>query len=241
MIAIKDLRLAVAMPSYNGTRHNGMSLMALMRSAPNAVPIDARSSALTMTFNDCLTRALKLAHEGKATHFLMIHDDIVPCDLDWFERFWRAYEDSNAQILSAVSPIKDGKGLSSVALDCGPTKYLPRRMTMAEVHAEPETFTRPDILLNTGLMLFALDEPWLNGLWFRIDNDIVMAPDGNLHSRFEPEDWAWSRDARARGCERLYATRAVKLWHVGQQMFPNFEVWGQKRDEAWFENTGVAP
>lgn len=224
------LKLAVALPSYNGMRHNGVPLMHLARQVPLAVPLATQSSLLALTFNICLANALRMMKNGEATHFLMLHDDICPKDANWFEQLWGAWKDSNAQLMCAVSPIKDERGLTSVSIE-SEDPWKPRRLTMKEVAAGPVTFTHPGLLLNTGCMMFDLRDPWVQKCFFRIDDEMTWQ-DGIPVPRTMPEDWNFSRMARAAGCERIYATRAMRLEHVGQQRFPNYSTWGLEHDDG---------
>ena len=225
------LKLAVALPSYNGARYNAVPLMHLARQVPQAIPLPTQSSLLALTFNLTLANALRLAKEGKATHYLMLHDDICPLDSNWFDQMWAAWKDSNAELMCAVSPIKDERGLTSVAIE-SEDPWKPRRLTMKEVAAGPVTFTHPRLLLNTGCMMFDLRAPWVKDCWFKIDDGMTWTDDGIPTPRVMPEDWQFSRMARAAGCERIYATRAVRLDHVGQQRFPNYSTWGLEHDDG---------
>ncbi len=230
-IPLSELKLAIALPSYDGRRHNALPIHGLAKQVPNCTPIDSRGSLLAHVFNQCLVTAFNLRKEGKVTHMLMLHDDILPCEGDWFENFWNAFQSADAQLMSVISPIKDGRGLTSTAVE-GPTRWNPRRLTLTECHAQKEmTFTRPDILLNTGCMLMDLRDDWVNKCYFSITDEIVWQ-DGVPTARVEPEDWGFTRMARAAGCQRIFATRAVKLLHCGTQMFPNYQVYGQAVDQG---------
>lgn len=118
---LDDLKLAVALPSYNGTRHNGPALFYLREYVPKAIPIATQTSLLAMCFNITFSIAMRLRDEGKATHFLMLHDDIVPLDQNWFEELWSAYKDPEGNngtgMICAVSPIKDQRGFTSIAVE----------------------------------------------------------------------------------------------------------------------------
>lgn len=227
---LNDLRLVVALPSYNGTRHNAVPLMHLARQVPLAEPVAPQSSLLAMSFNLCLATALRMRDEGRATHFLMVHDDIVPRGSNWFEVLWGAWKDSEAELLCAVSPIKDDRGLTSIAVESS-DPWRPRRLTMKEVAAGPVTFSHPDILLNTGCMMFDLRDPWVDKCHFTV-SDSVEWRDGKMWPRVMSEDWAFTRMARAAGARRIYATRAMHLDHVGQHRYPNDATWGMEHDDG---------
>lgn len=229
-INLADLRLAVALPSYDGRRANSVSLMHLQRMVPHCAPIETQASLLAYGFNICLSKAWKLARDGHLTHFLMLHDDIVPIDPDWFRRLWTEYVWSNANMIAAVSPIKTEKGLTSTGVETD-NKWKPRRLTIRECLSREPTFTEPGILLNTGMMLFDLREPWVKKCFFTIEDD-MYTEDGMFDPRVAPEDWNFTRMARKNGAERIFATRAVKLHHIGPVRFDNYNVWGDETDGA---------
>jgi NAD(P)-dependent dehydrogenase (short-subunit alcohol dehydrogenase family) len=90
-------------------------------------------------------------------------------------------------VLSVVSPIKSNKGLTSTAVNSD--HWRPRRYTLKEMAAMPPTFTLPDLLINTGLMLVNLSGPWVEEVCFDVNNLVYKAPNGRWKSEMEPEDW----------------------------------------------------
>jgi len=155
-------------------------------------------------------------------------DELVANDLD---------------MISAVVPLKNGKGLTSTATDHPDGPWGVRRLTMTEVMQLPETFTSKDIpfredmsclLLNSGCTLMKMNEPWAQGLHFRQQDRIVWCiKDGDWAPQSISEDWDFSRQMYHRGC-RLGATRKVKLFHQNE-VYHNHSAWGtQERDEDWF-------
>lgn len=243
MEELKTLKLFAALPSYDGQRYNGVPIAWLKAAVPNAQLIDSGGSLLANVFNSQLCLALRSREMGNATHFLMLHADIVPCGEDWFPKLWRAYRKTNAQMMSAVVPIKSAAGLTSTAIELPDPRKRWKRLTMNEVLGGPENFTDPKLLLNTGMLLFDLRDPWVNHCHFSISDEIVWLNDagevcapgtpGSLPTaKSTSEDWAFTRQARAAGCERIYATRAVPLQHVGQQRYPNYQAWGMAEDDG---------
>ncbi len=249
-MSLAELKLAVALPSYDGRGFNRQPLMHLARQVPMAKVIETRGSLLPLVFNTTLVEALKMHKNGEATHFLMLHDDIVPIGENWFRDFWTEYVRTNAQLICAVSPVKDTRGLTSIGRE---SEKKVVRYTTTEVMRGPDAFTHPGILLNTGCMLFALDEPWLRGCHFKLSDSIVTVcekcgallggdggqscpkhgkMEGVLVPKSDGEDWNFTRMARANGCQRIYATKAVKLVHWGQQMYPNYQAWGMPKDDG---------
>jgi hypothetical protein len=191
------------------------------------------SSALTLNFNALWCEALNRRLAGTPIDvFCMIHTDIVPVEPDWLDRLLTILDETGADVLSAIVPIKDIKGLTSTAFDTN--RWTPRRLTMTEAFTLPPTITdTPELrqrfggplLLNTGLMLVRFIEPWCLEACFTIDNAIHRSPDGQYCPFFEPEDWKFSRWCQARGL-KLAATRAVRVGHLGQTLYDNGQAWG---------------
>jgi GT2 family glycosyltransferase len=73
---------------------------------------------------------------------------------------------------------------------------------------------------------------WVEQICFTIKDRITKAADGSYSVEFLGEDWDFSRQARRLGIP-LWATRKVRLMHVGQGYFPNFQEWGtETRDQG---------
>src|ERR1700730_152109 len=220
------LKLFLALPNYGFQRHNTVQLLKAFvggTSFHEIFPEEQTSSLLARGFNTLWTKALAERKNG-LTHFLMLHADVVPWDDGWLTQLHQEMVRIGAQVLSAVSPLKDWKGLTSTALDETPM----RRLTMAEIMARPETFTDPDLLINTGMLLVDMRGDWVEQVYFTIKDGIRKNPDGSYTVLTESEDWGFSRQARRLGVQ-LWATRKVKLAHrgVGQgDIWTNFQAWG---------------
>ena len=189
-------KLFLALPSYGFQRYNTNPILQALvgpKTFDEVIPEQCESSLLAHGFNTLWAHALALRPQG-LTHFLMLHADIVPVDVGWLNQLHQEMIRVGAQVLSVVVPYKGPQGLTTTAVDPPPV----RRFTMKEIMAQPETFTHPDLLLNTGLMLVSLQE-----------------------------DWGFSRQARRLGVP-LWATRKVRLTHVGIAHFPNFQDWGSQ-------------
>ena len=190
------------------------------------------SSALTYNFNALWADALNRRMAGQAFDvFGMIHTDIAPQPTDWLDRLLTIFDETQADVLSVIMPIKDSKGLTSTAMDT--SRWTPRRLTMQEVFLLPETFDGAliqakfgaPLLINTGLMLVRFTEPWALEVCFNIDNCIALMG-GRYQPFFEPEDWKFSRWCNAHSL-KLVATRAVAAGHLGQAMYANTSPWGE--------------
>jgi hypothetical protein len=170
----------------------------------------------------------------------MLHDDIGPEDF-WLDALIAELEDRQLDVLGVVVPIKDHKGLTSVAID-GEDTWRPKcRLTMSEVMQLPETFTSEDVggnlLLNTGCWVAKFDMDWARQVRFTINDRIVFnrATD-RYEAQVEPEDWYFSRL-----CHELKlsigATRKITVDHRGEVDFSNQHVWGQKFDSAYVSDS----
>lgn len=206
---------------------------ALFRTGRTDVLVRTRStSLLTFTFNILWTDALNERKALGLKRFVMMHDDIAPLDEGWLDTLLREFDASGADVLSAVVPIKDERGLSSIALWNPETREMVR-VTMTEALAYPKTFGgteagRPGwaVLPNTGLWVCDFTKPWVEKVCFTIrDRNFYDAHDGMWKAQCYSEDWDFGAQCHALGLS-VKATTAVKLNHHGQFKFPNFVAWG---------------
>lgn len=171
---------------------------------------------------------------GNFTHFAMLHDDIVP-ENDWLDTLLEDLLLHDADMVSAVSPIKDGFGLTSTAIDSlGDNPFdLERRLTMTEVMRLPEVFSAADcgypdrrLLLNTGCWVADFTKPWRHNVRFTIQDRIKKDNHGRWRAEVSSEDWQFSRDIQNQGAKVL-ATRRCRLTHFGNLPFANYGAWGE--------------
>jgi predicted O-methyltransferase YrrM len=196
----------------------------------------SQGSLLAQNFNSLWCWALNEAHSGRRVdYFAMLHADVEPED-GWLDTLVEELEKNQLDVLGAVVPIKDPKGLTSLALDRddGDTFRPLCRLMMREVFELPETFTSKDtghpLLLNTGCWVCRFDMKWARKVHFTINDRIVFNKGLNLYqAQVEPEDWYFSRLCHELGL-RIGATRKLRLNHVGKQRFGNFEPWGHPFD-----------
>lgn len=200
---------------------------------------------LNTSFNRLWAAALDARDKDGITHFAMIHNDVCPEDT-WLLELIDELTSRDADIVSAIVPIKDDRGLTSTAVIYGDI-WTRRRLTMTEVMALPETFGSEDVggklLLNTGLWVCDLRKPWCDQVNFESLERITII-DGDRVAEAVSEDWLFSyRLHEMLGGAALYATRKVKLYHDGgARSYVNHRAWGnQKIDEAYFKSAGVEP
>lgn len=190
-------------------------------------------SLLAYNFNRLWAEALNRREELGLTHFAMMHADVIPAPF-WVDTLIEEMERTGVDLLSTVIPIKNDKGRTSTGI------YHPggivRRLTMTEVFALPETFTisdtdSPDKILavNTGLWVCDFRKPWVEEVYFHIQDAIVKAPDGKFQARVMPEDWHFSIQLAQLGVPYA-ATRKVTVGHVGRQIWRNDHVYGEATD-----------
>lgn len=226
-------RIVLGVPTGNGCIRGEVT-----RAVMNAElsPRDVRvcfhgTSLLTLTFNELLCRALNQwrSSEG-ADWFVMLHDDIAPAPRFWIDQLVNLLDEHGADVASVVSPIKSGRGLTSVGIDTD--RWRPLRLTMKQLYKMPPVignwqrfneYGQFKLLFNTGCMAIRLGE-WLRGFAFDFSNRIVETKDG-FQAECEPEDWKFSRWCNERG-RRAIVTRDIKLTHFGHAAFYNSHAWG---------------
>jgi len=219
----------IAVPTHNGDIRGEVAASVLQASTQSKIAYcHQKLSNLTRNFNSLLCMALN----GKIfSHFCMIHGDVITRDAGWLGKMLAIMQETCADILSVILPIKGQKGLTSTGYCKEETVPLTiKRLTMKEVFALPETFAHEHLVVNTGLMLINLQAPFMShvgrGLCFRVTDQIVYDKGGKLQTVGSPEDWLWSLDARGLGA-KIYATRAIKADHCGgSMMYPNHEPFG---------------
>lgn len=188
--------------------------------------------------------ALNNAERGGCTHFAMLHSDILP-DPGWLDTLMCELDDTGADLVSAVAPLKDTRGLTSAGIGDAENPWAPfRRFTMRELMEMPETFSIADtphtdryLLHNTGCwacdlrspLFYAEDEHRCLHAFFNFPLRARRHADGHLVHERESEDWFFSRKLAELGARTLI-TRKVGLKHVGSMEFGNTEPWGSYRN-----------
>lgn len=242
-------RILLGMPVGYGTAyiHAARGFFRASRDMASVVKYHPGSSLLASSFNEIWCQALNFeADTGeKLEYFAMLHDDVAPEDY-WLDKLIAELEDKKLDVLSAVVPIKDNRGLTSMALDREGNQFLPlARISMHEVFGLPETFTSDDIghklLLNTGCWVCKWDQEVCKKLHFEINDRIVFnEASKRFQSETESEDWFFSREAHALGL-KLGATRKVSLMHFGTYAFTNDRPWGVEKFDSEWQAESIVP
>jgi len=221
--------LFIANPSSDRQLYNtAAQLIAHSSKERKTIHGETASSIVTYNFNQLWTAALNLRKTQGVTHFLMWHADIRPLGNDWLDILFEEMAINDADVLSAIVPIKDSRGLTSTAFDLGDWKGARLTQKQALSKKFPDTWTAENLLLNTGLMLVDMRKPWVENVCFTI-NDKIVFEKGQWRAYVEPEDWNFSRQCRALGC-RLFVTRKVITEHCGLRAYRSDEIWGQDVD-----------
>jgi len=227
----------LGMPGYGQqTAAAGRGLWRASRNMDSVAVEYRQGSLLAANFNGLWCSALTQKHRGRdIKYFAMLHDDIGPDDF-WLDTLVAELEEKQLDILGVVVPIKDTRGVTSIAVD-GDTNWKPKfRLTQKEVHSLSETFTSEDVggplLLNTGCWVCRFDSDWVRKVHFTINDRIVFnTATDRYENEVESEDWFFSRLCHELGL-RVGATRKVAVMHRGSMDFSNKNQWGQKFDEA---------
>lgn len=229
-------KVLVGMPGYVGL--TGQAAAGFYRCTPDphlATLWMQTGSLLAHNHNLLWCGALNGWKDGKYTHFAVQHSDVEP-EAGWLDLMLSEMDAGGFDVLGAVVPLKDMRGLTSTAVGRtdGNDWRVSRRLTLSEVYDLPETFTGDDVggplLLNTGLMVVKLGV-WSPRCWFTIRDGIACDVSGKFTAVVEPEDWFFSRRLHECGV-RVGCTRKVKLAHRGPLPFPNTHAWGGQLTDA---------
>lgn len=217
-------RVLLGMPGYSPQVHFDAARAFFLptRRETTELQVDLlrhQSSLLAGTFNGLWASALNRMEreDPPIEYFAMLHSDIAPVD-GWLDDLYAELLACGADVLAAVVPIKDQRGLTSTGIERDDI-WHPRRITLKELELLPETFTDADVggelLLNTGCWICRLGN-WAKLVHFTIQDDIVRHPETGLwRAVVQPEDWDFSRKCRTLGL-KLAATKKIRLNHFGE-------------------------
>lgn len=238
-------KVFLGMPGYGKQTHfAGKALWNACADMSQVCVKQEVGSLLAQNFNALWCAALNMVLvEGKRVdYFAMLHDDIGSED-GWLDRLIAELEAADLDVLGVVIPIKDPRGLTSIAVDRedGDDWRPQARLTMREIYQLPETFTSDDlghrILLNTGMWVCRFNPDWAKYVWFTINDRIAFNTAINRWQAInESEDWYFSRRLHARGL-KIGATRKVGVIHTGEANFSNEHEWGTKSFDTDCGNT----
>jgi hypothetical protein len=204
-------------------------------------------SLLAQNFNSLWCAALNCGLEGEpCDYFAMLHDDIGAEDF-WLDKLIEELDRHELDVLGVAMPIKDTRGLSSIAVHKEGDNWRPEcRLTMHELHRLPATFTGENLdgkqlLLNTGMWACRFDPKWNTRVHFEINDRIAFnEATGRYQAVNESEDWFFSRLLHEHGL-RLGVTRKVFAEHYGAMSFVNYRPWGTHHHDADSIDHSVVP
>lgn len=243
----KSKRVMLVMPAGPGTAEISTAHRFFHPFAQGEQPFEllhgyTGGSALANTFNRLWSEGLGMYLRYGVTHFAMLHADVRP-DEGWLQTLMEELERTGADVISAVSAIKDSHGVTSTGLGNPDDPWSYKRLTLSELAAFPQTFDATDLghpddvlLVNTGCWLADLRRPWWlkqkpNGellFCFTQQDRILYFPEREKHLfeiEFLPEDWWFSRLCHQVGA-KVKATRKVNCIHYGRNLWPADHAWG---------------
>jgi hypothetical protein len=249
------MAVLIGVPTYDDKVNTGLAAALIAEGALPHCPVYTVAfkavSLLALGHNELLCLALN--NRPDISHLLIVHADILP-DRGFLIQMLSDMEEAHADVLGAIVPIKDGHGLTSTAYlpHLGPPdaqgryEFRRRRLTIKEATRLPDLFDVHDIqhlfsddspdgvlLVNTGLLLLDVRQPFAERVHFEINDAIFTNGDGKFIADVEPEDWYFSRQCALAGA-RVCVTRRVGLRHIGSARFPNKTTWGEwDTDQAW--------
>lgn len=225
----------LALPSSNG--HITMAHIEVIESLRSTFPVLERrsntTSLLDYNFNILYADALNARKRG-VTHFLMIHNDIIPRDppqvpgapvpFGWAEQLFTIMVQNGLGALCATAAIKhEAQTDTSCALDNTTNQPMAERRLRLEEFAGGKLITsrdEPRLLINTGCLAIDLTQPWSDFLYFASKSGIRKNDTGLFEPWVTPEDYNLSRQLRRLGVP-FGATSAVWIDHVGTKGYSN--------------------
>jgi precorrin-6B methylase 2 len=243
-----DRRMYLGMPGYGKqTASAGRALWNASRDMSKVTVEYAPGSLLACNFNKLWCSALNMVHSGKRVdYFAMLHDDIG-CQDFWLDELIEELEAKHLDVLGVVVPIKDTRGITSIAIHYPGDNWNPAcRLSMHDVYQLPETFTSDDLggqqlLLNTGCWVAKWNQEWCRQVHFEINDRIVFDQTTNAYwPEVESEDWFFSRLLHEQQLS-IGATRKIAVKHEGDVEFSNTFPWGSQAFDSESKRRKTSP
>ena len=187
---------------------------------------NGNNSILPHCFNMLWCRALN----GTFDYFAMLHADVMP-DPGWLTLLLDELNRVDADVVSAVIPIKDGTNLVSMGIgktEDGRGKMV-KQFTLDQCPKEA-TFNFDSLpgdlrslgdylMINTGCWVCRMKRDWNTKVWFEVET-WTECIDGLWKCGVLSEDWRFSEMLHQQGCS-VYATTKLKLGHIGSHVWNN--------------------
>lgn len=207
-------------------------------------------SLLAKNFNEMWCDALNQRESRDLKYFAMLHADIQP-EAYWLDKLIAELDANDADVMSAIVPIKDNRGVTSTAIAYPGDPYrVFTRLTVRQMRhpSFPATFDiagaveglaalppelrveapRTNLLINTGCWVARFDRPWNEKIHFEI-RDKIAKENGKFFAKNLPEDWNFSSQLVMQNA-KVMATRNIKLIHYGIAAYGNTADWGDEKD-----------
>lgn len=221
----KSERVMIGVPCFGAQLYAevAMALVNAVTHRSGTMVMTISTSLLTINRNKLWYEAVRRARAGEISHFLFLDADTAPCDPQWLEQMLRTMRVHNAEVLGAVYPIKNATGDTTTARQTGDA-WQSQCINYAELRhrTHPETWTAPDLLVGTGLLLIDMRSlTWQDKICFHIEDRIDQIKPGEFYVNGQSEDWHFCRQAKALGV-KIWATQGIKLHHWGPSVFPSY-------------------
>lgn len=225
--APKKAKVYLGIPTHEGKIQNEIVNAILGGGSSIGTMTIEGGSALTTNFNKLWTMALNNRRNG-FTHFAMLHSDIAIQTSFWCDKMVEIMERENVDVLSVAMRLKSTDGMTSTAIERPAQNELGfqhGKMTMAQILKRGKTWSAPDLLVNTGLMLVNMQKSWSERVWFEFQDRIASVMENNIKT-FYPvslaEDYGFSRMVKSQG-GKLAVTLEIAATHCGGGRFSNQE------------------
>ena len=244
----------IVVPSIQGATIGQCRVDVCMRDVTGCIT-DLMMSSISLhgaNFNHLWCEALNNRPTRKYTEWCMHHADLG-AGAGWLDKLVSIRRLYEADVVSAVVPIKSDDGYSSTALAPKNSRGMIRRITMQELYARdshgncliPDTFSAEDVerawglpvgthnlYVNTGLWVCDFSKPWIEDFpGFDVLTRIIKLANGRREPRSFSEDWHFSWWAQHEAGLRVLATRAVGVDHMGGRRFSNNHAWGTAKTD----------
>lgn len=217
----EDRKIFLACPHYGPVEQEQAFAVNKVCRQKGVLAVSRGGSLLARHFNQLWCQALNTRKSKGWTHFAMIHSDIEPED-GWLDKLINEMDRVQADVISAVVPIKDSSGSTSTAILSEEDNDV-ELLNEAALSKLPCTFDESHfpgktLLVNTGLWVCDFRSEWVEHCWFEIRDSIHKFPDGTFEARGMPEDWNFSIMCKMLR-RKVFATQIVGLKHYGRIAF----------------------
>ena len=212
-------RIFLGIPTYDNTVHTSCMMGVLNASKTRVMQVACNGSSLLPHGFNILWA---MGNGSKSDYFAMCHADIGP-DAGWLDTLIDELEATEADVLSAIVPIKSGENVYSTSL-CHRGCESHYRLHVNDLAKLPETFGTKELqevsgedgelCVNTGLWVCRLGQVWNKQVQFQMHTSIVWDEEGKAYCSIIPEDWDFSQQLHALGL-KVMATRKVRVMHSG--------------------------